>query len=138
LAPPRTLENPPDPVQTAAMTARRTRVVIASVATRVPRQTAAAELAEQTGVGDALLRGLIRAQLALALRLAVVVLVCLGSLPLLFAVAPRLGAITILGARLPWLLLGLAAYPFLIAVGVVFVRGAARNEQDFAALVKRR
>ena len=120
-------------------TPHRTRVVLASVAAaRPPRQTAAAELAEQTRVGDALLRGLIRAQLALALRLAVVVLVCLGSLPLLFVVAPGLGHVTILGARLPWLLLGLIAYPFLIAVGVIFIRGAARNEQDFAALVKRR
>jgi hypothetical protein len=46
--------------------------------------------------------------------------------------------VTIFGARLPWLLLGLAAYPLLIAVGVYFVRGATRNEQDFSALVKRR
>ena len=120
-------------------TPRRTRIVLATVAARrPPRQTAAAELAEQTRVGDALLRGLIRAQLALALRLAVVVLVCLGSLPLLFVVAPALGHVTLLGARLPWLLLGLIAYPFLIAVGVIFIRGAARNEQEFAALVKRR
>jgi hypothetical protein len=88
-------------------------------------------------VEDILLRGLIRAQLALAVRLAVVVLVGLGSLPLLFALAPTFGAVTIAGLRLPWLLLGVLAYPFLLVVGAAFVRVANRNERDFAALQRR-
>src|SRR5690349_14838386 len=46
------------------------------------------ELAEQSQLGEALLRGLVRAQLGLALRLAGVVAVGLGGLPLLFAAAP--------------------------------------------------
>ncbi|SCE94141.1 Protein of unknown function, DUF485 [Micromonospora echinospora] len=95
------------------------------------------ELTEQTRVGEALVRGLVRAQLALALRLAVVVLVGLGGLPWLFAIAPAVGRVTVAGVNLPWLLLGVAAFPFLVAVGWVYVRLAERNEQDFCDLVQR-
>jgi hypothetical protein len=96
-----------------------------------------ADLAEQTQIGEALVRGLVRAQLALALRLSLVVGAGLGSLPLLFAVAPAVGRFTVLGVRLPWLLLGVASFPFLVAVGWTYVRFAERNEQDFTALVRR-
>jgi hypothetical protein len=95
------------------------------------------ELEEQTGVGDALVRGLVRAQLALALRLSVVVGIGLGLLPLLFALVPGLARVTVLGIALPWLLLGVLAYPFLLVVGWVHVRVAERNERDFAELVER-
>ena len=96
-----------------------------------------AELAEQTRVGDALVRGLVRAQLALAVRLALVVAIGLGGLPLLFAVAPAVGRAKVAGLSLPWLLLGVAAYPFLLAVGWAYVHLAERNEQDFTAVVQR-
>lgn len=96
-----------------------------------------AELAEQTPVVDALVRGLVRAQLALALRLSLVVVIGLGGLPLLFAVAPAVNTGTLFGVNLPWLLLGVAAFPFLIAVGLVYVHLAERNEQDFTAVVRR-
>jgi hypothetical protein len=118
---------------------KRVRVVLGDVGRRgnqVPH--ARRELTEQTRVGDALVRGLVRAQLALALRLAAVVIVGLGGLPLVFAFAPRLAAARPFGVALPWLLLGLAAYPFLLAVGLVFVKLAERNERDFAELVERR
>jgi hypothetical protein len=95
------------------------------------------ELEEQTGVGDALVRGLVRAQLALALRLSVVVGIAFGLLPLLFALVPGLARVTVLGIALPWLLLGVLAYPFLLVVGWVHVRVAERNERDFAELVER-
>jgi hypothetical protein len=113
----------------------RTRIVLAEVSsgTRASHRTGA----PPSEVEDILLRGLIRAQLALAVRLAVVVLVGLGSLPLLFALAPTFGAVAIAGVRLPWLLLGLLAYPFLLTVGAAFVRVANRNERDFAALQRR-
>jgi hypothetical protein len=96
------------------------------------------DLVEQTRVGDALLRGLIRAQLALALRLAVVVCVGLGGLPLLFWLAPPTGRAALWGIGLPWLLLGVLAYPFLYLVGYAYVRLAEQNERDFTALVRRR
>jgi hypothetical protein len=116
----------------------RTRIVLAEVArARSGRDRTKAELAEQTRVGDALVRGLVRAQLALALRLSIVVAVGLGGLPLLFAVAPAIGTTGLFGVKLPWLLLGVAAYPFLILVGFAYVHLAERNEQDFTALVER-
>jgi hypothetical protein len=95
------------------------------------------ELAEQTRVGEALVSGLVRAQLALAVRLSMVVVIGLGGLPLLFAVAPSVGSFTTFGVKLPWLLLGVLAYPFLLAVGIAYVYLAERNEQDFTALVER-
>jgi predicted RND superfamily exporter protein len=95
------------------------------------------ELAQQTQVGEALVRGLVRAQLALALRLSLVVAIGLGGLPLLFAVAPTVGAVKLFGINLPWLLLGVGAFPFLVAVGWAYVHLAERNEQDFTDLVQR-
>ncbi|XTZ19016.1 hypothetical protein ACQSSU_17155 [Micromonospora echinospora] len=114
----------------------RTRIVLAEVSRRGTDRTRS-ELTEQTRVGEALVRGLVRAQLALALRLAVVVLVGLGGLPWLFAIAPAVGRVTVAGVNLPWLLLGVAAFPFLVAVGWAYVRLAERNEQDFSDLVQR-
>ncbi len=93
------------------------------------------EIEEQTRVGEVLVQGLIRAQLSVAMRLSAVVAVLLGGLPLLFAVAPDLSEIEVLGMRLPWLLLGVLAYPFLYAVAWVHVRQAERNEQDLTDFV---
>ncbi|WP_203707890.1 DUF485 domain-containing protein [Asanoa iriomotensis] len=117
---------------------RRTRVVLADVQPRVhDHDRTRAELAEQTQVGEALVRGLVRAQLALALRLSLVVAIGLGGLPLLFAVAPEVSTAKVAGVDLPWLLLGVAAFPFLVVVGWAYVRLAERNEQDFVAVVRR-
>jgi len=117
-------------------TATRVRVVLGEAA-RARKAGPRAELAEQSQVGEALLRGLIRAQLGLALRLAAVVAVGLGGLPLLFAVAPSVAGVRTFGISLPWLLLGLAAYPFLFTVGFAYVRLAERTEADFTDLVER-
>jgi hypothetical protein len=118
---------------------QRVRVVLAdgrASRTRV-RSRAVQELEEQTGVGDALVRGLVRAQLALALRLSVIVGIGLGLLPLLFALAPGLARVHLFGVALPWLLLGVGAYPFLLMIGWIHIRVAERNERDFAELVER-
>lgn len=101
------------------------------------RGGAGADLAELTPVGEALVKGLVRAQLALAVRLSLVVAAGLGALPLLFAVAPAVGRTKVLGVHLPWLLLGFAAFPFLVVVGWAYVRWAERNEQDFIAVIRR-
>jgi hypothetical protein len=131
-------ESPPDPSPSQQrQPAQRERVVLADASrTRRlvrPRQ----ELEEQTRVGEVLVRGLVRAQLALALRLSVIVAVGLGLLPLLFAVAPDVARATVLGIRLPWLLLGAVAFPFLVIVGWVYTKMAERNERDFAELVEK-
>jgi hypothetical protein len=116
----------------------RTRVVLGEVAARrAAADPARADLAEQTPVGEALVKGLVRAQLALALRLSLVVVTGLGALPLLFAVAPRVGHVTVFGINLPWLLLGVLSFPFLVGVGWAYVRWAERNEQDFTAVIRR-
>src|SRR5689334_25188379 len=94
---------------------RRTRVVLGEAAARRrPADRTRSDLAEQTPVGEALVKGLMRAQLALALRLALVVVTALGALPLLFAVAPGVAGIKVAGVHLPWVLLGLLSFPFLI------------------------
>ena len=114
----------------------RTRIVLAQAKNRAGEPTRS-DLAEQTPVGEALVKGLVRAQLALALRLSLVVAAGLGSLPLLFAVAPGVGAAKIFGVHLPWLLLGVLSFPFLLAVGAAYVYGAERNEQEFVAVIRR-
>lgn len=117
----------------------RVRVVLGGVGRRPPGgEPTRSDLAEETGIGDVLVRGLVRAQLALAVRLAFVVTIGLGGLPLLFAVAPAVTDVRVAGVSLPWLLLGVAAFPFLLAVGWAYVLLAERNEQDFTAVVQRR
>lgn len=135
--PPMTTSGAPTGSAGEANRPQRTRIVLAEVARqRGNGDRTRRELAEQTRVGDALVRGLVRAQLALAIRLSVVVAIGLGGLPLLFAIAPPVGTAKVFGVSLPWLLLGVAAYPFLVGVGWIFVRFAERNEQDFSALVR--
>ncbi|WP_228000864.1 hypothetical protein [Nocardia australiensis] len=93
------------------------------------------EVAEQTDIGAAMIGGLIRAQLGLALRMSLVTVLVLCSLPVLFRIAGS-GSVVVLGLRLPWVLLGIAAYPLLYAVGRLYVRLAERNEQDFLELAE--
>lgn len=105
---------------------RRTRRVVRTLA----------EVEEQTGVGEVLSRQLVRAQLILALRLGLLTIAVLGGIPLAFALMPSLGTVSIIGLRLPWLLLGFAVYPFLIAVAWACNRSAERNERDFTEMVE--
>src|SRR5204862_5078308 len=121
----------------------RVRVVLADVARARAvgadaSELARAELEQQGPIGEALVRGLMRAQLAAALRLAAVVAVALGGLPLLFAFAPALAQFRLFGVTLPWLLLGVVAYPLLFLVGAAYVHLAERNEQEFTDLIERR
>jgi hypothetical protein len=115
----------------------RVRVVLADIARDRGVAPTRAELEEQSQIGEALVRGLVRTQLALAMRLAIVVAVGLGGLPLLFAVAPAVARARPFGIALPWLLLGVLAYPFLLVVGTAYVYLAERTEREFADLVER-
>lgn len=116
----------------------RTRVVLAEAAARRgATDRDRSDLTEGTPIGEALLKGLVRAQLALALRLAFVVVAGLGTLPWLFVAAPAVGSFRIAGVPLPWLLLGLLSFPFLVGVGALHVRWAERNEQDFTSVIRR-
>ena len=123
----------PDAGRPGGPEARRTRIVLAQVARGGRAPT---EFAEQGPVRDALLRGLVRAQLAHALRFAVLVLTTLGGLPILFALAPSVAQARVLGVSLPWLLLGAFSFPLLYGAGAAYVRVAERTEQEFTDLVE--
>lgn len=116
---------------------RRVRVVLAGGIRRPRPDAAAREIEEQTPVGEVLVRGLIRTQLALALRLSLLVALLFGIQPVLFAVAPEVARTTVAGLPLPWLLLGVLAYPVVFGIAWAYVRAAERNEKHFAELVSR-
>ncbi|MCX6466187.1 MAG: hypothetical protein NTW05_21735, partial [Pseudonocardiales bacterium] len=87
-------------------------------------------------VGELLRTDLIRSQLRVALRFALVAGLLLGLLPLAFALFPAIGQTEVLGFRLPWILLGLAVYPFLYGLGWWHTRTAERVEHEFAEQVQ--
>ena len=93
------------------------------------------EVQEQTEVGDALVRGLVRAQLGLALRLAAVVAGGMAALPLLNSAFPELAAVTVFGMRLNWLIMAVLVYPVMYGVGRLFIRLAEQSERDFMGVV---
>jgi len=117
--------------------AARVRVTAPRAVRRPPGRPALRALAEQDVVGDLLVRSLMRAQLALALRLLAVLAVLLGGLPLLFALVPATRDAQVLGLPLPWLVLGALVYPALLAAGLLHVRLAERHERDLVDLVER-
>lgn len=93
------------------------------------------EVQEQTQVGDALVRGLVRAQLGLALRLASVVVATVVTLVVLNATVPELAEFNVFGIRLNWLILAGLLYPLLYGVGRLYVRLAEQGERDFVRVV---
>lgn len=93
------------------------------------------EVQEQTQVGDALVRGLVRAQLGLALRLGAVVVCLVGAIPVITALFPALSSVTVLGLRLNWLVLAGLVYPLLYGIGWAYVRLAEQGERDFVGVV---
>ncbi len=90
------------------------------------------EVQEGTAVGDLLRRDLIRSQLKVTLRFALLTVFVLGSLPAVLVLLPEVGRFHVLGLRVPWLLLGLLVYPFLVGVAWRYTRVADRVEQNFA------
>ncbi|MER6573237.1 hypothetical protein ABT288_45630 [Streptomyces sp. NPDC001093] len=75
---------------------------------------------------------LIRRQLTAALVTTALLAIPLGLLPVLLRILPLTGA----APRVPlavWLVLGVAPYPALLAIGAWYVRRAERNETDAAA-----
>ncbi|MGH3615189.1 MAG: hypothetical protein ACRDRK_21855 [Pseudonocardia sp.] len=133
----------PDPLPDGEPTAdgadgapERVRVVL-SERNRAARTVRTVEVVQDNdGVGELLRNNLIGSQLAVALRFAVLAGVTLGLLPVLFAMFPAIGRTEVLGLRLPWLLLGVLAYPFLFGLGWWHTRIAERVEQNFAEYVR--
>lgn len=129
-------ENAGHALAARAKPGKRERIVLAKrrSSRRVVRTLA--ELEDQTSVGEALVRQLMWVQLILSIRLILLTVVVLVSIPLTFLLAPSLGTTNILGLRLPWLLLGFVVYPFFVAVAWSYNRNADRTEQAFVEWVE--
>ena len=111
----------------------RERVVLAErVGARMVRTRV--EVQQQTAVGDAMVRALVRAQLLLAMRLAAGTALSLCAIPLLLRAFPVITEVTALGITLPWLVLGICVYPVLYIVGRRYIRQAERLEAEFLEL----
>jgi hypothetical protein len=117
---------PPEPGST------RVRVVLAERKGVARPVRTIKEVQEGTAVGELLRRDLIRSQLLVSARFALLIVLVLGALPAVFTLLPEVGRAELLGMRLPWLLLGLLMYPFLVAVALRYARVADRVEQNFA------
>ena len=96
------------------------------------------DVSQQTDVGVLLVRSLMRAQLRLAVRMTALMAFLLGGLPVLFATAPSVSRVRVLGLPLPWLVLGILVYPMFLLVGALYVRLAERNEHDFLDVLAER
>jgi hypothetical protein len=115
---------------------RRKRVVLNDSRNPVTVVRVITEIEEQTSVGEALVRNLVRAQLRLALWLAALTAVLFGSLPLAFYLSPGFADASVFGVRLPWLLLGVLPFPVLFTIGLAYNRLAERYEKDFVNMVE--
>jgi len=115
---------------------RRVRVVLAERKGVARTVRTVVDVQEGTAVGELLRANLIRGQLGVAVRIGVIALLVLGSLPVLFAVYPELGRLEVLGLRLPWLILGVLVYPFLLGLGWWHTKAAEKVEQNFAEHVQ--
>jgi hypothetical protein len=115
---------------------RRKRVVLNDSRNPVTVVRTITELEEQTSIGEALVRNLVRAQLRVALSLAALAAVPLIGLPIAFYLCPPFADATVFGVRLPWLLLGVLPFPLLFAVGYWYNRLAERHERDFVNMVE--
>jgi hypothetical protein len=126
----------PQKATVSARKPRRKRVVLNDSRNPVTVVRVMTELEEQTSVGEALVRNLVRAQLKMALWLALVTAVIFGSLPLAFYLSPRFANTAVFGVRLPWLILGVLPFPILFAIGLLYNRLAERHEKDFVNMVE--
>lgn len=105
---------------------------------RRPRRSAITEIDQQTGLGEVYLHSLIRTQLRLGLATVALVVVPLAAMPLVFGVWPSVRALSVGPLPLWWLLLGIAVYPAMLAVGWWYARQSDRNEDRFTELVEGR
>lgn len=101
------------------------------------RALVADDLGRQTPLGDVYLRSLMRTQLRLAALVVGALAVVLGVLPVLLATVPSVRDSTLAGVPVPWLVIGVAVHPVILALAWVYQRQARKNEAEFADLVER-
>ncbi|MEV0844420.1 hypothetical protein AB0J21_00800 [Streptomyces sp. NPDC049954] len=95
---------------------------------RLPGRRTPSEIHEQTTLGAAYVRSLMRSQLRTGLAAFAVLALPVTTLPLFF------GALR--NATVVWAVLGFGCYPFLVLIAWAYVRRAERNERDFVRLVR--
>ena len=95
------------------------------------------EIDESTAIGEVYMRSLIRSQLRLALVVLFTLMLSIGIMPIIFIMFDSVTLFRVLGIPLPWWILGVVVYPFLLVLGWLYTRQAERAERDFAALVER-
>jgi fatty acid desaturase len=115
---------------------KRKRVVLSDVSRPATVLRTMTDLEEQSSVGTALVRGLVRAQLRAAAALGALTAAFLAAVPLLAYLVPAFSRAGILGVRLPWLVIGVLPFPLLFLAGYAFNRVAERNEREFATMAE--
>jgi hypothetical protein len=118
-------------------TPRRERVRVTGPDRRVRArpQPRTGDIDEETPLGRLYLGSLLRDQLLLAGRILGLLVLSVGTLPLVFFLAPGLADVRVLGLPVAWLVLGVLVHPWLVLLGWRYVRRAERNEHDFAELL---
>ncbi|OLT16728.1 hypothetical protein BJF80_05210 [Serinicoccus sp. CUA-874] len=107
-------------------------------ATTARRRPLAASLVEQTGAGELYLRGLLRAQLRLALLVLAGLALVLGGIPVLYAVLPAARDVRLAGVPVVWPVLAVLVYPVLVALAAWYTRAATRVERRLSATAQER
>ncbi|GHH71455.1 hypothetical protein GCM10018793_06640 [Streptomyces sulfonofaciens] len=95
---------------------------------RLPGHRTQWEIDEQTTLGAAYVRSLMRSQLRAGLAAFALLALPVVTLPLFFA--------ALRNATVVWAVLGFCCYPLLVLLARWYIRRAERNERDFARLVR--
>ncbi|MFN8097718.1 MAG: hypothetical protein U0Q21_05455 [Dermatophilaceae bacterium] len=104
-------------------------------ATRHTDRSVAADLTEPTQLGEVYVAGLMRAQLRLSASILLVGALLLGAIPAILAMWPATRGVRVGPFPLPWLVLGVAAYPVAVGAGRFYVRASENLEAAFVDVV---
>ncbi len=105
-------------------------------ARRVPRRPPAAEIDEQTALGEVYVEALLSAQLRLALLVLGSTLAIVAAMLAVVLFVPAAGAARIGPVPWTWLALGAVSYVVLAVIAYVYLRATERLEREFAAMVR--
>ncbi|CAM3579977.1 MAG: hypothetical protein KKE65_00995 [Actinobacteria bacterium] len=111
------------------------RVRVTGPPRRRPPMARKGEVDADTRLGGVYVGSLLREQLWLAVRTLALLVVTIGSLPVVFHVAPGLASVRVGPVPVAWLVLGVASYPLLVVLAWRYIRSAERNEAAFAELM---
>jgi hypothetical protein len=93
------------------------------------------DLRDDTKTGRLLIGSLVRAQLGLSLLCLMLALTVTVSFPLIAALVPAVGRMTVAGLPITLIVLGFAFYPVFLAIGWFYHRQARQLEARFTELV---